>query len=72
MHSLISANLQTDNHITNNKIRIYNREETFLLYVGTCACTHIHYISESSVSHINGVWPVFLFEQLFAVYIPSG
>jgi len=30
------------------------------------------YISEGSVSHINDVWPIFLFEQLFTVYAPSG
>ena len=27
---------------------------------------------EDEVEHINSVWPVFLFEQLFAIYAPSG
>ena len=48
--------------------------------VSICLCeipitslpVYSNYISEGSVSHINGVWPVFLFEQLFAACIPSG
>ena len=34
--------------------------------------SYLELYEEGEVEHINGVWPVFLFEQLFPVCIPSG
>ena len=34
--------------------------------------SYLELYEEGEVEHINGVWPVFLFEQLFTVYAPSG
>ena len=34
--------------------------------------SYLELYEEGKVEHINGVWPVFLIEQLFTVYTPSG
>ena len=37
---------------------------------GVVAC-YLELYEEGELEHINGVWPVFLIEQLFTLYAPS-